>query len=185
MTNVNVGEGKSMNCIARTIAFIWIAIAGNLALSQVTACANPNAPRIGLLIQDKPAVNDPASSPQLVALSKRLLAADTRFRDQLAQRLPANACVVTSEDIFDDPKNFPQLKGSLIIEISADASFRNPNVFALAVTVSTAQGINWQDELLMFTIPVLIESDSDYSRGAESVMKFWQFWGEAFRGQKK
>lgn len=174
-----------MNCLVRTVAFIWIAVAGNLALSQTSACANPNAPRIGLLIMDKPAMTDPGSSPQLMTLSKRLLAADTQFRDQLALRLPTNACVVTSEDIFDDPKNFPQLKGSLIIRINADASFKNQSVFALAVTVSTAQGINWQDDLLMFTIPVLIESDSDYSRGAESVMKFWQFWGEAFRGQKK
>lgn len=168
-----------MNHFVRITIIVFFAVSGNFALSQNSACANPNAPRIGLLIMDKPAETDSGSSPHLVALSKRLLVADTQFRDQLALRLPTNACVVTNEDIFDDPKNFPQLKGSLIIRISADASFKNPSVFALAVTVSTAQGINWQDELLMFTIPVLIETDSDYSRGAGSVMNFWQLWGKA------
>lgn len=175
-----------MSHLARIAIFTWIAISGNFALSQNNVCADPNAPRIGLLILDKPATADPASLPQLAALSKRLVDADTRFRDQLAQRLPPNACIVTSRDIFDDPKNFPQLKGSMIIEISADASFKNPGVFALAVTFSAAQGIYAQDEFLMFTIPVLIETESDYARGADGVMKFWQFWSKAAaRGQQK
>jgi hypothetical protein len=175
-----------MNHLARTVIFICIVISGNVALSQPSACANPNAPRIGLLIQNQPAANDPASSPQLVALSKRLIAAAARFRDQLAQRLPANACIVTSLEIFDDPKNFPQLKGSPIIEISADGSFKNPGVFALAVTVSSAGGIYARDDFRMFTIPVLIETDSDYARGADGLMKFWQVWVEtAAHGRNK
>lgn len=107
--------------------------------------------------------------------------ADTKFRDQLAQRLPVGSCIVTSGEIFEDPKNFPQLKGSPIVEISADASPNNPGVFAIAVTVSSAGGINVQDDFRMFTVPVLIESDSDYARGADGVMKFWQFWYEEFR----
>jgi hypothetical protein len=81
-----------MNHLARTVAFIWIAISGTFGLSQTSACANPSAPRIGLLIQDKPSTIDPALSPELVALKKRLIDADTRFRDQLAERLPGNAC---------------------------------------------------------------------------------------------
>jgi hypothetical protein len=168
-----------MNQLARTVIFICIAFSGNIALSQPNACANPNAPRIGLLIQDQPAANDPVSSPQLVALSKRLIDADARFRDQLTQRIPANACVVTSLEIFEDPKNYPQLKGSPIIEISASPSFKNPGVFALAVTVSSAGGIYARDDFRMFTIPVLIETDADYARGADGLMKFWQVWGEA------
>jgi len=174
-----------MNRLARTVAFIWITISGTIGLSQTSACANPSAPRIGLLIQDKPAVSDPASSPQLVALKRRLVDADTRFRDQLADRLPGNACIVTSRETFDDPKNFPQLKGSTIVEIRADASIKNPSVFALAITVSSTEGIYVQDEIRMFTIPVLIETDADYARGAEGLLKFWQFWVETWRSTKR
>jgi hypothetical protein len=168
-----------MNRVARTIVFLWIAVGGNFALSQTGTCANPNAPRVGLLIQDKQAKSDAGSSPQLVAQSKRLVDADIKLRDELAQRLPTDSCVVTNRDIFNDPKNFPQLKGSTIIEIKADASFRNPSVFAFAVTVSAVEGIYAQDQLRMFTIPVLVETDSDYARGADGLMKFWQVWGEA------
>jgi hypothetical protein len=167
-----------MNRLAHMVIFICIAISGNVALSQPSACADPNATRIALLIQNQPAANDAASWPQLVALSKRLIDAAARFRDQLAQRLPANACIVTSLEIFEDPKSFPRLKGSPMIEISADGSFKNPSVFALAVTVSSAGGIYARDDFRMFTIPVLIETDSDYARGADGFMKFWQVWVE-------
>ncbi|MFY9852996.1 MAG: hypothetical protein WAK26_03855, partial [Terracidiphilus sp.] len=60
------------------------------------------------------------------------------------------------------------------------------NVFAIAVSVGSTQGVYIQDQLRMFTIPVLIESDSGYARGVDIVMKFWQFWAEsANRDQKK
>jgi hypothetical protein len=168
-----------MNRVAHMVIFFCIAVSGKIALSQSSACANPNATRIALVILNQPAANDPASSPQLAALSKRLVDAAARFRDQLAQRLPANACIVTSLEIFEDPKNYPRLKGSPMIEISADASFKNPSVFALAVTVSSAGGIYARDDFRMFTIPVLIETDSDFARGADGLMKFWQGWVEA------
>jgi len=174
---------KQLVCAA---VFFGIVIWGNFALAQNDACANPSATRVGLLIQNKPITNDPAASPQVVDLSKRLVAADTKFRELLAQRLSADVCIVTNRDVFTDPKNFPQLKGSNIVEIGADASPKNPNVIALAVTVGTTQGVFMQDQLRMFTIPVLIESDSDYARGVDIVMKFWQLWvEEATHDQKK
>jgi len=124
--------------------------------------------------------------PQMVDFSKRLVSADTKFRDLLAQRLSADICIVTNREVFTDPKNFPQLKGSTIIEIGADASSKDPNILALAVSVGSIQGVYLQDQLRMFSIPVLIESDSDYARGVDIVMKFWQFWVEAAsRDQKK
>jgi hypothetical protein len=122
----------------------------------------------------------------MVDFSKRLVSADTKFRDLLAQRLSADICIVTNREVFTDPKNFPQLKGSTIIEIGADASSKDPNILALAVSVGSIQGVYLQDQLRMFSIPVLIESDSDYARGVDIVMKFWQFWVEAAsRDQKK
>jgi hypothetical protein len=42
-----------------------------------------------------------------------------------------------------------------------------------------------QDQLRMFTVPVLIESDSGYARGVDIVMKFWQFWAEAATHDQK
>jgi hypothetical protein len=175
-----------MKQLARTVVFIGIAISGNFAFAQSDACANPSATRIGLLIQNRPITNDPAASPQMVELSKRLVAADTKFRDLLAQRLSADVCIVTNREVFTDSKNFPQLKGSTVIEIGADASSKDPNVLALAVSVGSIQGVYVQDQLRMFSIPVLIESDSDYARGVDIVMKFWQFWAEAAsRDQKK
>lgn len=169
-----------MRPLARALVLALVGCSTKFALSQTGACANPNAPRIGLLIQDKFAETVPASPRELVALSKRRVDADSRFRDQIAKRLPASACIVMSRDIFDDAKNFPQLKGSTIFEISADPSPKNAGVFALSVTVSAAQGIYAQDELRLFTIPVLIETESDYAQGAEAVMKYWQFFGEAW-----
>jgi hypothetical protein len=175
-----------MNHFMCTGALIWIAISGSFALSQDSGCANPNAPRIGLLIQDKLTSTDNKSSPQVDTLSKRLVDADTKFRDQLVKRLSPDWCIVTNREIFYDSKNFPQLKGSTVIEIKADASSKNPSVFAFAITVSSVGGIYAQDQLRLFTVPVLIETDTDFAQGADRIMKFWQFFGEAWsRGQKK
>jgi hypothetical protein len=174
-----------MKQLARTVVFIGIAILGNFALAQSDACANPSATRIGLLIQNRPITTDSTTSPQMVDFSKRLVAADIKFRDLLAQRLSADVCIVTNREVFTDPKNFPQLKGSTIIEIEADASSNDPNVLAIAVSVGSTQGVYMQDQLRMFTVPVLIESDSGYARGVDIVMKFWQFWAEAATHDQK
>lgn len=175
-----------MKQLVRFAVIIGIAVCGGLALAQSDACANPSAARVGVLLQNRPISKDPTTSPQMIELSKRLVAADSKFRDLLVQRLSADVCIVTNRDVFTDAKNFPQLKGSTIIEIGADASANDPNVFAIAVSVGSTQGVYIQDQLRMFTIPVLIESDSGYARGVDIVMKFWQFWAEsANRDQKK
>ena len=175
-----------MNQLVRAVVFAGIAMGGSFAFAQSDACANPSAARIGMLIQNKLITGDPTASPQVVALSKRLVAADTKFRELLAQRLSADVCIVTNRDVFADPKNYPKLKGSTIIEIGADALPKDPNVLALAVSVGSTQGVFMQDQLRMFSIPVLIESDSDYARGIDIVMKFWQLWAEATaHAQKK
>jgi hypothetical protein len=175
-----------MKQLVRAVVFIGIVILGSSAFAQSDACANPSATRVGLLIQNRPITTDATTSQQMVDFSKRLVAADTKFRDLLAQRLSANVCIVTNRDVFTDQKNFPQLKGSTIIEIGSDASSNNPNILALAVSVGSTQGILMQDQLRMFSIPVLIESDAGYARGVDIVMKFWQFWADAaMRDQKK
>jgi hypothetical protein len=175
-----------MKQLVRAVVFIGIVILGGAAFAQSDACANPSATRIGLLIQNRPIVSDSTTPQQMVDFSKRLVAADTKFRDLLAQRLSANVCIVTNREVFTDPKNFPQLKGSTIIEIGSDASSNDPNILAIAVSVGSTQGVFMQDQLRMFSVPVLIESDSGYARGVDIVMKFWQFWADAAtRDQKK
>jgi hypothetical protein len=174
-----------MKQLVCAVVFMGIAIWGNVAFAQSDACANPSATRIGLLIQNRPITTDSTTSPQMVDFSKRLVAADIKFRDLLAQRLSADVCIVTNREVFTDPKNFPQLKGSTIIEIGADASSNDPNVLAIAVSVGSTQGVYMQDQLRMFTVPVLIESDSGYARGVDIVMKFWQFWAEAATHDQK
>ena len=183
---VSYGDRRVMKQLMRAVVFIGIATSGSVAFAQSDACANPSASRIGLLIQNRPITRDSTTSSQMVDFSKRLVAADTKFRDLLAQRLSADVCVVTNREVFNDPKNFPQLKGSTIIEIGSDASSNDPNILAIAVSVGSTQGVFMQDQLRMFSVPVLIESDSGYARGVDIVMKFWQFWADAAtRDQKK
>jgi hypothetical protein len=169
-----------MNYISRVAILFWMGIPGHFALSQMSACANPNAPRIGLMIRNK-THSDHTSSPELTAFLKRKETAEIKFRDQLTLRLPANSCVVTDWDVFSDPKNFPQLKGSSVFEISASPSLRNPNLYALAVTMIAVQGPYVEDQLHMVTEPVLIEADSDYAHGAEIVMIGWQSISEGLK----
>jgi hypothetical protein len=147
------------------------------AVSQTDSCANPNAPRIGLIAED--AFTDAASSPQSDARMKSIVNAEIKFRDQLARRMPTGACIVTSHNIFNDAKNYPQLKGSPIIEIRGDASTKNTGVFALAVTISSTQGVYAQDQLRLFTLPLLIESESDYTFKSEGFMVAWGAWWSA------
>lgn len=175
-----------MGYLAHTAILLWIAASGTFALSQTNACANPNAPRVGLFTMHNQAPADPASPANLIALLKREGAAEIKFRDQLAQRLSAGSCIVTNLDVFSDPKNFPQLKGSPSFKINAAPSFTNPNLFAIAITATAVQGPYAEDEFLMFTQPVLIEGDSDYTSGADVVMKMWQLVSEGLsRPQNK
>lgn len=174
-----------MKQLVRFVLLIGIAVFGSFALAQNDACANPSAARIGILLQNRPIAKDSTTTPQMIELSKRLVAADSKFRDLLVQRLSADICIVTNRDVFTDAKNFPQLKGSTVIEIGADASSKDPNVLALAVSVGSIQGVYVQDQLRMFSVPVLIESDSDYARGVDIVMRFWQFWAEAASHEQK
>lgn len=163
-----------MNNRLLIVIFFLITTLAREAVSQTDACANPNAPRIGLIAEDD--FKDTASSPQSDSRVKTIVNAEIKFRDQLARRLPPGSCIVTSHNIFNDAKNYPQLKGSPIIEIRGDASMKNTDVFALAVTVSSTQGIYALDQLRLFTLPLLIESESDYALKAEGFMVYWGAW---------
>jgi hypothetical protein len=128
---------------------------------------------------------DEGTSSSLATLMKREQGAEIKLRDELQKRLESSACIVTSMDIFDDPKNYPQLRGSTVFNITAEASPSHPTVFALSVTATAAEGILWTQTLPMFTIPVLIETEADYSSEADGVLHYWGFWGKAMSQKEK
>jgi hypothetical protein len=81
--------------------------------------------------------------------------------------------------IFSDPKNYPALKGSLIVMISSHPSFQNPKVAAIAVQLSATQGAFFEQSVPIGFLPLLIEDDSDYEIGAKVVLHYWERMGKA------
>jgi len=174
-----------MKTSLRILIFLVYAVPVIQATAQSESCANPNAPRIGILAQTEGSFAHAGKSPELLAFVNRFVDAEDKLRVRLENLLPADVCIVRNREVFDDPKNYPQLKGSTVVEIQAVASRKNPEVFALAVTVSRTLGVNVTDEFRMFTIPVLIESESDYASGAEDVMRYWRSWSAAEASDQK
>jgi hypothetical protein len=76
-------------------------------------------------------------------------------------------------EIFSDPTNYPALKGSLIIEITADVSWRDPDIAALAVNVYASEGAYVEQRLPMIVLPILLEKDSNLDDKAKSVIMGW------------
>jgi hypothetical protein len=172
-----------VNYPARTIVLLWLLASATFALSQASPCANPNAPRVGLIaMHNRAFLADSPSS--FIALTKRLTVAETKFINQLAQRLPPDSCIVRDGEIFSDPKNFPQLKGSLTFEISAAPSPRNPNVYALAISISVVEGIYAENQFHVLTQPILIETEADYASGAQTVMQAYQISADVLTDHK-
>jgi len=138
--------------------------------AQHDPCANPKAPRVGVLLT---LGEQPKSSDS--DFVKRGAAFESRFRDELIKLLPPDSCVVRDVWVFSDPENFPALKGSMVFEISVLPSVRNPKVAAIAVEMKAVQGAYFEQNLCLGSLPVLIESDSDFKVGAEDVMRFWAY----------
>jgi hypothetical protein len=139
--------------------------------AQNDPCANPKTPRIGVLTGEQPKSSDSD-------FVKRGAAVGNRFRDELIKLLPQDSCLVRDVGVFGDPENFPALKGSMVLKISVLPSFKNPNVAAIAVQMEAVEGAYWEQALCYGTLPVLIESYSDFKIGAQGVMRYWASMGE-------
>ena len=129
--------------------------------AQNDPCANPKTPRIGVLTGEQPKSSD-----------------SDFVKRELIKLLPPDSCLVRDVGVFGDPENFPALKGSMVLKISVLPSFKNPNVAAIAVQMEAVEGAYWEQALCYGTLPVLIESDSDFKIGAQGVMRYWASMGE-------
>jgi hypothetical protein len=132
------------------------------------SCGNPTAHRVGFMTKTAN-----ASDPDYM---RRIVEIEQRFRDAVVKELPSDTCVISDMSILSDAKNFPLLKGTTVITVSAIVSFHkenNPNVAAIAIDIESVQGPSWDQSLHIATTPVLIESDGDYAIGAKGVIRMW------------
>jgi hypothetical protein len=150
--------------LARSLIFGWLCFLPIVACSQNRGCEDPNAGRIALLGMSKV-----SNSPSLAAYTKRAVAAESKMANQISKQFGPNLCYLSNLDLLSDPKNFPQLGGSVMMVIKAAPSFSNPNIYALSVTVSVADGPYAKDSEYIFTGTFLIENDSDYELAAKLV----------------
>jgi hypothetical protein len=130
------------------------------------SCANPHMPRVGLIVTSQ----KDSESKEV----RQNAVAEEKLREELVKVFPEGRCVVKAWKVFDDPGNYPALKGSEVIEIHATTSFKNPNTVAIAITISVVQGPYIENKLTLYTLPLLIESTRDYSNAAEEVVFLWK-----------
>ncbi len=153
---------------------VFLAVLNNSRLpAQEDACANPNSPRVGVFILSTAPLKSAAESYEI---EKRRNDVEKRLQEALINQLFGN-CIVRDTTVFSDPTNFPTLKGSLEIMISALPSFQDPKVAAIAVQLSAVQGAFAEQSFPMGFLPLLIEDESDYDLGAKTVLHFWRGMG--------
>lgn len=147
-----------------------VALSSSFLHAQSDSCANPSAPRIAIIITSAP---PPKSVGDEYNYLKRAYDVESRLREALTKQLPGS-CIVHDMAILSDPKNFPALKGSLVIMISSRPSFQNPKVAAVAVELSALQGAFFDQSVPIGFLPLLVEDDSDYESGAKAILRFSQ-----------
>lgn len=146
-----------------------VALSGLRLFAQNDPCANPTAPRVGVFILSKEPAKSADGSYDLV---KRQYDVEKRFQVALIKQLSKN-CIVRDSAVFDDPKNFPALRGSAEITITGDRSLHNSKVAAIAVQLRAIQGIYAEQSFPLGFLALLIEDDSDYDLGAKTVLVYW------------
>src|SRR5208283_3962395 len=145
-------------------ALLVFAFSSLRLLAQSDICANPTAPRVGIVTGPQSKASDPI-------FAKRKADVEGRFSQALIKQLGPDVCVVRDSNIFSDPKNFPALKGSMLFRIEAQPSLKNDGIAAIAVRGDAIQGANIEQSVsVVLCHPVLIEKDSDFSTGAQGVL---------------
>jgi hypothetical protein len=142
------------------------------ASAQSDACANPKARRFGVITLSE----HPKSSDS--DLMKRKASIELRFQNGLVKLLGPDVCLVRDMAVFSDPSNFPALKGSMVFEIQARPSLKNPKVAAIAVSISAVQGVYIEQNVWLGRLPILIESDADFDVGTKTVIEYWTALGQ-------
>jgi hypothetical protein len=153
--------------------------------AQDDACASPKSARIGILIaaRDPDKIPDKSASKasaEAIATLRREFEVESRFRDALIRKM-AGVCVVREGGIFKDAQNYPELKGSMLIQIVAQPSAKNPKVAAVSVTLGATQGPQADQNFQLGQMAVLIEDDADYEEGVKAFLKYWTLVGTAMQ----
>lgn len=144
------------------------------AAQQQSPCADPNALRIGIFTT----VDAKSATGPL----KREAVVEERMRKSLEKKLGSErVCIIENISVFDDPKNYPLLKGSMLMQIYSRTSFDRPAVSAITVTLQATEGPSFDQNLLIGPVTILIETDTDYDIGAEDVMMIWSRMADAIK----
>lgn len=163
------------------VLLCFIVLSATRLYSQDDPCANPKSPRVGVLITSKEPVKQ---SPDMYEYLKRQNDVDKHFQEALIKQL-RGACIVRNVSVFDDPRNYPALKGSMMILISSRPSFQNPKIAAIAVELKASEGPSVDQSFSMGSIPILIEDAGDFETGAKMVLQIWSGMGEELAKKKK
>ena len=164
------------------VVYVALLLACSNLNAQTDPCANPKAFRTGVFIT----TNKPSSSgSQISNYLIRKFTAESRLRQELVKQL-AGTCVVMDIDVFSDPANYPALKGSTLFELFAAPSLRHPETSAVAVSIIINNGPYFEQNIPLVTVPLMIETDSDYAMGAKMAVQSWNRVSENFiKGSSK
>jgi hypothetical protein len=158
-------------CLAS--AFCALTLSSSRVNAEDNSCANPQAPRIGIITLSSNGASNSANV---------LTAKSAEFENRLANQLIAQLngiCVVRDIKLFDNPANYPALKGSVLVHIAAEASLHYPKIAAIAIHLEAVQGPYMGQAYPLGTFPVLIEDDSDFEIAAKGILQFWNTMGDA------
>jgi hypothetical protein len=148
------------------VAAFLVVLVATYAIAQDNLCANPKTPRLGIL------VGTPRTDMTRAGRSSQDF--EGRFADALAKvKLFQPFCVVRDAKPFADPANYPTMKGSVLIKISSEPSTKNSAIAAIAVEIEIVEGPTVWDGMSLATVAVLIESPTDFDKGAEKVSFFY------------
>jgi hypothetical protein len=131
--------------------------------AQTNPCADPHAPRV--------LINNSSSKNSSAEVAARLEPVG-RFSAALERQYYAS-CVVKDVAIFDDPKNYPMLNGSMVLVVNAMPSLKRKGFVAVSIEFSVVRGPDAFDRMTVFTCPVLLEPDdteSDLNADAHSCL---------------
>jgi hypothetical protein len=128
-------------------------------------CANPRAPRVGVVIGE----NKTPKTPEGV----KTLEIATKIQAAIAAKFDPQACVVTDIGILSDAQNYPMLKGTPLFVIYAMPSAKDPDVAAVAVQMEYVTSPEAYSATALGAVPLLVEKDTDLNRFGALVFNYW------------
>jgi hypothetical protein len=136
------------------LTFSILLSCGLATQAQTNPCADPHAPRVGFFNISSTTKTPPDITARLQQVGPLIDALERQFYA---------SCVVKDVSIFDDPKNYPTLNGSLLLVISAMPSLKRRGFVAVSIEFSMVKGPDVMERMPVTTCPVLLEPDDTES----------------------